>query len=211
MSDTRPERAYLDDPTTVWRDGIKPDYSVVDRKYMAERSTNHKPGSLERIVENLVKTWESESAHKLREEDWKSVDKENFYISANGGHKYSLKENMKLGNYNMFLDECPLYNAAEETHESSHKLFRETFKSGYPWEVLQVFSGPPVVSFTWRHWGTFEGDYKGTKATGETIEMFGSCVARVTEDLKIQSIDVYYDPNGTLMKLTKGSKCPFKH
>lgn len=69
-----------------------------------------------------------------------------------------------------------------------------------------------MVSFTWRHWGTFDGDYKDMKATGESIEMFGSCVARVTEELKILSIDVYFDPNPTLMKLTKGSnsKCPIK-
>lgn len=73
------------------------------------------------------------------------------------------------------------------------------------------FSGPPLVSFTWRHWGTFEGDYKGTKPTGETIEMYGNCVVKVNDDMKIQSIDVYYDPNPFLMKLTNwksGAGCP---
>lgn len=73
------------------------------------------------------------------------------------------------------------------------------------------FSGPPLVSFTWRHWGTFEGDYKGTKATGETIEMYGNCVVKVNDDMKIQSIDVYYDSNPFLMKLTNwksGAGCP---
>lgn len=67
MSDSAPERSFMEDPGIVWRHG-KPDYSVVDRKYMAERSRVHKKGSLESIVENLVKSWEMEGGHKMRAE-----------------------------------------------------------------------------------------------------------------------------------------------
>lgn len=47
----------------------------------------------------------------------------------------------------------------------------------------------------------FEGDYKGIKVIGEIIEMYGNCVVKVNDDMKIQFIDVYYDLNFFLMKL----------
>lgn len=31
----------------------------------------------------------------------------------------------------------------------------------FAWEVLDVYSGPPVVAFKWRHWGTMKNDYVG--------------------------------------------------
>ena len=54
----------MDDPNIKWNAG-KPDFSLVDKKYMAERSRQHKEDSLEKLVENLVKSWEMESSHKL--------------------------------------------------------------------------------------------------------------------------------------------------
>ena len=51
--------------------------------------------------------------------------------------------------------------------EESHDLFRDTFTSGFPWEVLKVLSGPPHVVFTWRHWGKFDGNFRGNKGNGE--------------------------------------------
>ena len=51
--------------------------------------------------------------------------------------------------------------------EESHELFRDTFTSGFPWEVLKVLSGPPHVVFTWRHWGKFDGNFRGNKGNGE--------------------------------------------
>jgi hypothetical protein len=80
--------------------------------------------------------------------------------------------------------------------------------------LLNVLTGPPTVAFTWRHWGNFEGQYKQTPATGETIEMFGCCVAKVTDQLKIQSVDVYFDPNimmATFTGCSGGKICPLSH
>jgi hypothetical protein len=37
---------------------------------------------------------------------------------------------------------------------SSHDAFHDAF-AAFPWEVLDVFSGPPKVAFTWRHWAEF--------------------------------------------------------
>lgn len=69
------------------------------------------------------------------------MDRDSFYICANGGKKWSIEDNITRGNYNMFLAECPLYDANTHTFDSSHQLFKGVFKSGYPWEVLEVFSG----------------------------------------------------------------------
>ena len=55
-----PDRAFMDDPDIKWRFGGKPDYSLTNLKFLKERSRMHPEGSLELIVENLVKTWEME-------------------------------------------------------------------------------------------------------------------------------------------------------
>ena len=65
MADNPPVRSFMDDPDIEWKFGHKPDFTLTDLKYMSERSKHHKPDSLEKIVENLVKTWEMESTHKI--------------------------------------------------------------------------------------------------------------------------------------------------
>jgi len=61
-----PTRDFMDGPDIVWRHE-RPDYEAINRKYMAERTRQHADGSLEKTVENLVKTWEMESSHKMDE------------------------------------------------------------------------------------------------------------------------------------------------
>ncbi|XP_052808675.1 uncharacterized protein LOC128237294 [Mya arenaria] len=204
-----PTRDYMDGADITWRHE-KPNYDDINRKYMKEKQRNHAEGSLEKTVENLVKTWEMESSHKMDEKDWQSVDKNVFYIASNGGKKFTLEDNIKLGNYNILMADSPLYDASI-TNQQSHDIFRTALPGGFAWEVLDVYSGPPDVSFTWRHWGNWEGHYNEVPPTGENIEMIGHCVARVTDQLKIQSIDVYYDPNSMLSKLSNFSEkgCPF--
>lgn len=80
-----PERAFMDDPDTKWRFGDVPDYSLTNLKYLKERSKIHPDGSLEQVVENLVKTWEMERSHKLEATSHKSVDVENFKIGGGVG------------------------------------------------------------------------------------------------------------------------------
>jgi hypothetical protein len=53
---TEPVRSFMEDEDTQWRFGDKPDYSVTNLLYLKERSTIHSEGSLEQVVENLVKT-----------------------------------------------------------------------------------------------------------------------------------------------------------
>ncbi|MFN5991813.1 MAG: SnoaL-like polyketide cyclase, partial [Dolichospermum sp.] len=54
----------------------------------------------------------------------------------------------------------------------------------------------------------FTGTYKDYAPTGETIEITGMSIARVTEDLKIESLEHFFDNNAFLQKLTAGG-CPF--
>ena len=79
--------------------------------------------------------------------------------------------------------------------EESHELFRGAFLDGFPWEVLKVLSGPPNVLFTWRHWGVHNGKFQENIGHGEQLEMYGVAKCGVTEDLKIQTLEVFYDPD----------------
>ena len=58
-----------------------------------------------------------------------------------------------------------------------------------------MLSPPPSVLFTWRHWGVLSGKFKGNQGHGEQLEMYGIAKCLVTEDLKIQNIEVFYDPD----------------
>ncbi|XP_033098699.1 pathogen-related protein-like isoform X1 [Anneissia japonica] len=204
-----PVRDHMDDPNIIWRHS-KPDYELVNKKYMAERTRNHAPGSVERIVENLVKTWEMESSHKMSSEDWKTVNLEKYEFIVNGGKPLNVADNIEMGNYNMLLSECPLYNKEGQNNDTSHAVFKEAFPEGFAWELLEVLSGQPKVTFTWRHWANWSGPYRGNEPTNEPIEMTGCCIATVDDALKIEKLEIFYDPNPMMATLTKfkTSNCP---
>ena len=61
--DETPTRFYMDDEKISWRYG-KPNYSVVNQRYLKEKLSSHKADSLAKLVENILKTWEMEAAHK---------------------------------------------------------------------------------------------------------------------------------------------------
>lgn len=50
-----------------------------------ERRATHKEGSLERMVENLIKNWEVEASHKLDVSEWRTVAPKEYKFSCNGG------------------------------------------------------------------------------------------------------------------------------
>lgn len=191
---TEPDRSFMDNvDDSNWRFGGKPDYSLTNLKFLKERSKIHPEGSLELIVENLVKTWEMERSHKLDANSHQSVDVETFKISANGGKVLNNQEANAVGNYNVLLNACPaeIWDS-NTTWEGSHDAFHNAF-AAFPWEVLEVFSGPPKVAFTWRHWGTFTGSYEGNQGKGELVEMFGFGTAVVNDKLQLTEVDIYYN------------------
>ena len=189
-----PDRSFMDQEDIEWRFGAKPDYSIVNLKYLKERSKIHEDGSLEQIVETLVKNWEGERSHVLDPKKHQSVDTENFRISANGGKVFDNEEANAVGNYNVLLNACPadLYDAANTSWDESHDKFHTAF-AAFPWEVLEVFSGPPKVAFTWRHWAHFTGEYEGVKGEGQLVEMFGFGTAVVNDKLQLQEVEIFYN------------------
>ena len=87
----------------------------------------------------------------LHLQDWQSVDREAFTIRANNQRSFKLKEAIKEGNYNILMQNQPLYNSEAHTFESSHNLFRSAFSEGFPWELLEVFSGNDQFTFSRCH------------------------------------------------------------
>ena len=64
-------------------------------EYLRGKTQNHAAGSLEELVENLVKSWESEASHKVDMSQWKTVDRDAYQIQdqrrdphrGRGGHE----------------------------------------------------------------------------------------------------------------------------
>lgn len=211
-----PYRSYLNgdsEKETVWRHGGPPGYEKVNELFEKGRTQVWKEGSLEQIVENLVKTWEMELSHKSRASDHKSIDATKFSISVNGGPALTAQEVLAVGSYNALLhsslpQQHENYKSSVETFDSSHEIFRAVFPDGFAWEVLAVYSGPPVVAFKFRHWGVMKGPFKGHEPTEEIAQSFGMCVATVDERLLITKLEVFYDPTEFLAALSKGKKAP---
>ncbi len=204
------EEVLQHDDGVEWRDGERPDYSMTNISLAKEKQCNHAEGSLNAIAENLVKTFEMEASFKTNPQQWISVVTDKFRMSTNGGKEYTAQDVVDQGTYNLFLENSEHYRASEETFESSYNLFHNAFPNGFHWELIDVVAGPPNVVFKWRHWGTFKGTYKDYQPTGETIEVIGLSIAKVTEDLKVESVEHFFDTNKFLTQLTSGG-CPVSH
>ncbi|MEI1374360.1 SnoaL-like polyketide cyclase [Nostoc sp. UHCC 0926] len=213
------DKVIAESTDVEWREKTPPDYSRSNENLAQESNYNHLEGTLEAIVQNLVRTFEMEVSFKANPQQWLSIVNDKFRVSTNGGVEYTAADVSAQGTYNLFMADSEHYKASEETFESSGKVFYTTFPQGFPWEVVEVFSGPPNVTFKWRHWGHFNGEYKGHAPTGETIEIIGMSIAKVTDDLKVISLEHYFDNSLFLEKLTSGGKqtnaenqrsaCPF--
>ncbi len=210
--------AYSATADVEWRTGKAPDYSRSNDNLKTESVCKHIEGSLEAIVQNLVRTFEMEVSFKTNPQQWLSVVQDKFRVSTNGGRQFDAIELGAKGTYNVFMANSEHYKSSEESFESSHHIFHTTFPNGFPWELLEVYSGPPNVTFKWRHWGHFKGQYKDFAPTGETVEIIGMSIAKVTSDLKIESMEHYFDNSLFLTQLTAGGKvasdtksqgCPF--
>jgi hypothetical protein len=194
------------DPS-AWREGV-PDYHLSATVMPGERTHQFEAGSLQSIVESLVQAFEMEVSHKADPATWVSMVTEKFRTNVNGGPWVDAATIADTGSYNVLIGDSVFYKQ-DETFESSHVIFHRSFPGGFFWEVLEVLSPPPVVTFKWRHWGNFTGEYHGFAPTGERIEMFGISVAKVSDDLRLLDVEHYYDPNQFLGKLTGG--CPVAH
>ncbi len=199
------EEVLTHDNGVAWRDGQRPDYSRTNSFLNKERKFNHAEGTLDAIAHNLVKTFEMEASFKTQPQQWLSIVEDKFRMITNGGKAYTAKDIVDEGTYNLFLGDSEQYRASDETFESSYNLFHTAFPDGFHWELVEVVAGPPNVVFKWRHWGNFNGPYKDNQSTGETIEIVGLSIAKVTEELKIESVEHFFDTHEFLSKLTSGA------
>jgi hypothetical protein len=200
-------KVIASETSVEWRSGA-PDYSYTNQFLEKERKYNHAEGSLNAIAHNLVKTFEMEATHKTNPQQWMSIVTDKFRMSTNGGPEYTAQQIVEAGTYNLFLGDTEHYRSSVESFDSSYTLFHTAFPEGFHWELIEVLSPPPNVVFKWRHWGNFQGNFKNFAPTGETIEIVGLSVARVTEELRIESVEHFFDSGDFLKKLTAGG-CPF--
>ncbi|KAL1533517.1 pathogen-related protein-like [Salvia divinorum] len=214
-------RSYMtpeDLKTTQWIAG-PPDYTIIDKFFEEGRTKVWPAGSLEEYVQNLVKTWEMELVHKANPDQYKTLDVKTCVLGVNGKKCLTLEEVGKIGGgYNAFLQtslppKLRVYDPEQETNESSLAAFRQVFPRGFALEVVQVYSGPPVIAYKYRHWGYMEGSYKDLPPTGELIEVFGIAIFELNEESKIVKAEFFHDRGELLAALIKAepatpSGCP---
>ncbi|CAG8572268.1 1763_t:CDS:2, partial [Acaulospora colombiana] len=193
---------YMTDKNAVlkdkvdWLHGKAPDYTRANTLYEKERSKIHEAGSLEDLVTNLVKNWEKEASHKIKAEQWRTIDHKVYKFSTNGGPWSTAEDMLRIGTYNALIGESEFYSASRLNFEESHNVFRNSLTSGFAWEVIEVFSGPP-------RWGTMSGALRCPIRNGETlvaeptnqaVEIYGITVAALSDKYQITSLETFYDP-----------------
>jgi hypothetical protein len=200
-----------EEKNTKWKFGAPPNYELVNKLFEQGRTKVWSAGSLEERVQNMVKTWEMEMFNKLNFDDYKSVDPQKYRFSLNGRKGVTLEEKRKLGGgYNTFLqtslpEEFRGYDPAKETVDSAHLAFTTAFPRGFALEILHVYSGPPVITYKFRHWGFSEGPFMGHEPTGEIVEFFGMAVFELDDNSKIVKVEFFLDRGELLGALMKGS------
>jgi hypothetical protein len=60
------------------------------------KQTNHEPGSLPSLVQNLVKNWEVEASFKPTLSDWRTIDHENYSFAINSGEPQSAEHMLEV-------------------------------------------------------------------------------------------------------------------
>ena len=173
---------YMLDPNAVlkdkaqWRSQNAPDYSNT-RKFWAAgkhinlsmciyidngigKHKNHSAGSLENLVENLVKNWEIEASFKTDVQEWRTIDAESYTFSVNGGPAQDAAHMLKVGTYSAIIAPNSFYSGEHADFEETHKIFKSVMPT-FAWEVIEVYVGPPTAVFKWRHWGEMKKDYVG--------------------------------------------------
>ncbi|KAL6710778.1 hypothetical protein ACN47E_007835 [Coniothyrium glycines] len=198
---TNPD-AVLGDKDASWRYGRAPDYSKTRKIFAESKKMSHEAGSLPELVQNLVKNWEVEASFKTQIKDWRTIDQENYSFAINGSEPEGAEAMLKVGTYNAIIAPNEYYSPDYSDFASSHKTFKRMMPT-FAWEVLEVYSGPPTVSFRWRHWGEMKNDYVGinnrgqkvtAKAHGGRIDIQGVTVATVNDKVQLQSVRTWFDP-----------------
>lgn len=193
-----------------WRHGCPPIFDTVNKLFEDGRTKEWPKGSLEEAVQNAIKSWEMELSYKTRFEDLRTINPDKFKLFVNGREGLTGEEVLRLGSYNALLKSSlpeeyqTYYKANEESFESSHDEFSLAFPRGFAWEVISVYSGPPIIVYKFRHWGFFEGPFKGHAPTGDMVQFYGIGILKVDESMRAEEVEIYYDPGELFAGLLKG-------
>ena len=152
------------------------------------------------------------SPYKQDTKQWKTTKVDDFVAHNNTLRcRYSAERMAKEGTYNMLLGEIgeKEYMGSKETYDSVDNISKQVFPKGFPVEILEVYSGPPSISCTWRHWGEHAGPYQAAddtmyKPTGKRIELFGQGVIKVTTNMQITEMQMYFDTATFIKELMSG-------
>ena len=152
---------------------------------------------------------------------WMTIDADAYRFSCNGQEKFGATDMIEQGTYNVLIGQTNYYDGKTTKFEESHSMFKKCLGEGFAWEVLEVYSPPPTVTFKWRHFGRMTHSFTGRSLSGhlyevpptnKLIELFGMCKATVNEQYQIQDLQVFYDPNQLFVQLTEISPfAPFEH
>ncbi|KAL4140569.1 hypothetical protein PRNP1_014851 [Phytophthora ramorum] len=160
-----------------WRYGV-PEYVLTDLAYVKGRMREPDATPLASYVEECCQTFIMEATHKARYDQWHSVCQETFYLLVNDGERVPgarILENDMLGL--LYLGDIEASTGANHGDSDESQDLRaelaEAFPDGFPVEVLDVFTQPPRCYFSWRHWGSFTGKFRGVRGDGSKMEVRG--------------------------------------
>ncbi|KAI1124020.1 hypothetical protein F5Y10DRAFT_269496 [Nemania abortiva] len=207
--------AVLNDVDAEWRYKQPPDYGKTRKYYSETKTRHHAAGSLPQLVENLVKNWEIEASFKTQLSDWRTVGLAQYSFAVNDREPVSAEHMLRVGTYNAIL--APggaYYDAAAMDFGASHKTFKRMMPT-FAWEVLEVYTEPPVVAFKWRHWGEFKEDYSAVNvagesvkvpATGQLIDITGITVAHLNEKMQVTKLKTWFDSDEMFRQMDPGNQ-----
>ncbi|CAH0050733.1 unnamed protein product [Clonostachys solani] len=210
--------AVLKDEAT-WRFGRRPDYTKNRKAWQETKTMNHTAGSLEELVENVVKNWEIEASYKPNPKEWRTINAEKYQFRLNGGPPQPAEAMARLGTYNALIEPNKYYSPEHNDFSASHKTFKRMMPF-FAWEVLDVYGGPPKLAIRWRHWGTFQGDYTAKneqgekvtmKSTGKVIDIKGMAVAELDDQMRVTMLDIYFDPMDMFRQMDEGNATESEH
>ncbi|KAH9092554.1 hypothetical protein Ae201684P_008228 [Aphanomyces euteiches] len=204
MGQIVPHRGNLEDTNIQWRIG-RPEYALLDLAFLQGKTHNHAPPSLEWTVQNLIKKWEMEVSHKANINQWTTMNPETFKV-VNMGPSTSVHDLQQSGKYNAMLSHCPrhIYDAMGSSRERSYLSFSSVFPDGFAWEVLEVFTPLPRVSFSWRHWGYCSSKKKSENSEeGELIELKGFAIIDLDVSMRLNGMEFFFKVEPFLEALRK--------
>lgn len=155
----------------------------------------------------------------MKVSDWRTVDPNSYTFAINGGPPQDAEHMLKVGTYNAIIAPSEYYDPKHSDFDKSHKTFRDMMPN-FAWEVVEVYSPPPVVAFKWRHWGTMRSDYIGwnkyvahrsflefetdmsdskgeeirIKGHGGPLDIQGLTVAKLNDKFQVTALETWFDP-----------------